>query len=209
MDTKDTTRLVEAVDKSVMDSSLAMLRAPCAENARTQLTLPLRFGGCGLARASDIAPLAAFTGRWSFHDKGSQQVHLPKALISETPSSLLRFLNDAMQSLPAQFLLPGVWLAENRLPEKVEADWLKLDYWCEKMHQFRWENLVSQCSGRELVRLLCQHSPSIGAWLSAIPSSALGTEISPPIYRILLRWWTPDPVAVDHGHAPLGAKLGI
>ena len=57
------------------------------------------------------------------------------------------------------------------------------------MHQFRWENLLSQCSGRDLVRLLCQHSHSIGAWLSAIPSSALGTEISPPIYRILLRWW--------------------
>ena len=57
------------------------------------------------------------------------------------------------------------------------------------MHQFRWEDLVAQCSGRDLVRLLCQHSPSIGAWLSAIPSSALGTEISPAIYRILLSWW--------------------
>ena len=156
-----------------------MLRTPCAENARTQKTLPLRFSGCELTRASDIAPLAAFTGRWSFHDKGSEQIHLPNALISEPPATLLRFLTDAVHTLPAQFLLPRVWLSDNRLPEKVEADWLKLDYWCEKMHQCRWESLLSQCSGRDLVRLLCQHSPSIGAWLSAIPSSALGTEISP------------------------------
>ena len=51
IDTKDTTRLVETVDKSVMDSSLAMLRAPCAENARTQLTLQRRFGGCGFRKS--------------------------------------------------------------------------------------------------------------------------------------------------------------
>ena len=57
------------------------------------------------------------------------------------------------------------------------------------MHQCRWENLLSQRSGRDLVRLQRQHSPSIGAWLSAIPSSALGTEIPPSVFRILLRWW--------------------
>ena len=80
-------------------------------------------------------------------------------------------------------------------PSKSRAEWLKLDHWCEKMQQFRWEKLLSQCSGRDLVRLQCQHSPSIGAWLSAIPSRALGLEISPPIYRILLRWWLGMPLA--------------
>ena len=58
MDTKDSSALAEAVDNSVMDSAL---RAPCSEVARTQLTLPLRFVGCGLTRASDIASLASFT----------------------------------------------------------------------------------------------------------------------------------------------------
>ena len=165
MDTNDTARLVEVVDKLVIYTALAMLRVPCAENARTQLTLPLRFGGCGLVRAGDIASLAAFTGRWSFYDKGRELVHLPKPLLSEPPDSLLRFLKDAVQVLPAQFLLPRAWLAEKRLPERVEADWLKRDYWCEKMHQHRSEKLLSQCSVRELVRLLCQRSSLIGAWL--------------------------------------------
>ena len=206
MDTKETAQLAEAVDATVMNSALAMLRAPCAENARTQLTLPLRYGGCGLARATDIASLAAFTGRWSFQEQGFQVVHLPKALISDSRDSLLRFLHDATQGLPAQFLLPRAWLAEKRLPEKVDADWLKLDYWCEKMHQCRWENLLSQCSGRDLVRLLCQHTPSIGAWLSAIPSCALGTEISPPLYRILLRWWLGLSVASSSADAVVQPK---
>ena len=44
LDTKESSALVEAVDKALMDSALAMLRAPCSEVARTQLTLPLRRG---------------------------------------------------------------------------------------------------------------------------------------------------------------------
>ena len=127
MDTDNTAPLVEAVEKSLVDAALAMLRVPCGENAGTQLTLPLRLAGCGLTRANDIASLAAFTGRWSFYDKGREAVHLPKAFIPEPPESLLRFLNDAVQRLPAQFLLPRLWLAEKRLPENAEADWLKLE----------------------------------------------------------------------------------
>ena len=157
MDNKHTARLVEAVDNSVMEAALAMLRAPCAENARTQLTLPLLFGGCGLARASDIAPLAAFTGRWSFHDQGYQLVHFPSALISEPPEALLPFLKDAVQTLPAQFLLPRVWLAEERLPAKMEADWLKLDYWREK--------IVSLSVGEPPFTMFRQRvGPAAGAW---------------------------------------------
>ena len=64
----------------------------------------------------------------------------------------------------------------------------------------------SQCSGRELVRLQCQHSPSIGPWLSDIHSSALGTEICPPIYRILLRWWLGLSVAASSGDADVPLK---
>ena len=55
---------------------------------------------------------------------------------------------------------------------------------------------------KDLVRLQCQRSPSIGAWLSAIPSRALGLEISPPLYRILLCWWLGLPLtatSANHG----------
>ena len=94
MDTNETTCLVEAVDKWVMNSALAMLQPP----ARTQLTLPLRFGGCGLTRASDIASLALFAGRWTFDDKGYQQVYFSNALSAEVPESLLRLLKGCSTS---------------------------------------------------------------------------------------------------------------
>ena len=99
MDPNDTAQMVEAVDNAVMDSALAMLRAPCADQARVQLTLPLRLGGCGITRARDVAPLAAFTGRWAFHGKGCEQVHFPKAFILEPPNSPLRFLTSAKETL--------------------------------------------------------------------------------------------------------------
>ena len=196
MDTKDSSALAEAVDKSLMDSSLTMLRAACSDGARTQLTLPLRLGGCGLTRASDVAALASFTGKWTFLSTGAQLVHFPATFCPNSSEPLLRTLREAAELLPPQFLLPRAWLADGRLPAKVDPQWLKLDFWCEKMQQFRFEKLLSHCSGRDLVRLLCQQSPSIGAWLSAIPSRALGLEISPAVYRILLRWWLGIPLSI-------------
>ena len=84
LETNKTSALAEAVDKSMMDSALAMLREPCPEAARTQVALPLRLSGCGLTRASDIAPLASFTGRWTFHVSGSQLVHFPATFCADT-----------------------------------------------------------------------------------------------------------------------------
>ena len=48
LDTKESHTLVEAVDRCIMDSTLAMLRAPCSDVARTQLMLPLRLAAVEL-----------------------------------------------------------------------------------------------------------------------------------------------------------------
>ena len=149
-----------------------------------------------MTRASGVASLASFTGKWTFLVTGAQLVHFPATFCADSSEPLLRTLRESAELLPPQFLLPRAWLAEGRLPTKVEPQWLKLDFWCEKMQQFRLERFLSRCSGRDLVRLQCQQSPSIGAWLSAIPSRALGLEISPAIYRILLRWWLGLPLSI-------------
>ena len=111
LQTDKTSALAEAVDKSMMDSALAMLKAPCPEAARTQMTLPLRLAGCGLTRSTDIAPLASFTGRWTFHVSGSQLVNFPVTFCADTNEPLLRTLLAAAELLPPQVLLPRVWLA--------------------------------------------------------------------------------------------------
>ena len=154
-------------------------------------------GGCVITITIDIAYLASFTAKLAFHVSGQQLVHFTATFCKEPTEPLLRMLGESVSLLPPQCLLPRVWLAEKRLPAKAEPDWLKLEYWCDKMQQFRLEKLLSRCSGRDLVRLQCQRSPSIGAWLSAIPSRALGMEISPPIYRILLCWWLGLPLVAS------------
>ena len=53
-------------------AAFAVPRAPCSCVVRTQLTLPLRLEGCRITRASDVASLAAFTGKWAFHISGRQ-----------------------------------------------------------------------------------------------------------------------------------------
>ena len=162
---------------------LTILRAPCSKVSRTQLTLPLRFGGCGLTRASDIAALASFTGKMGHSRRWQPACPFPSnvlcrfkrataAHVAEDCSSLhsrvgkktcffciICFFSSTKKNmffsnptlLHSFFLLPPLWLAENRLPAKVEPQWLKLDCWSEKMQQFRWEKPRSQCSGRDMV----------------------------------------------------------
>ena len=88
-------------------------------------------------------PLWPFTGKWSFHISGSQLVNFPATFCTDLSESLLCKLREAAHLLPPQYLRPRPWSAENHLPAKAEPEWLKLDYWCEKMQQFRWEKLLS------------------------------------------------------------------
>ena len=145
-----------------------MLRVPCSEVSQTQLTLPLRFGGCGLTRVSDFVSLASFAGKKGFSRQWQRACPFPSNVLCRFKRATAAHV--AGDLLPPQFLLPRLWPAENGLHAKVEPQWLKLDCWSEKMQQFRRGSLFPNVQG--------------GIWSSCsaniYPQSARGSRPFPP-----------------------------
>ena len=59
------------------------------------------------------------------------------------------------------------------------------------------ENLLNKANGRDVVRLQCLSRNASGAWLHAIPSKALGLELSPAVFRVLLNFWLGAPLVEE------------
>lgn len=91
--------------------------------------------------------------------------------------------------LPTTFPLVRERVAEGALPDLVSPEWLDMRWWASKVHRASRARQETMVSGRDIIRLQCQKSPLIGTWLDVIPSAALGLEISPPIFRLVVRWW--------------------
>ena len=64
-----------------------------------------------------------------------------------------------------------------------------MKFWSSQVHNKAFDDLLARSSGRNIVRLQCQKNCNSGAWLNAIPSKALGLELSPATSRIVWRWW--------------------
>ena len=77
---------------------------------------------------------------------------------------------------------------------------MHLDFWMPEVHAGRRALMVSQASGRDIVRLQCQNGPSTGAWLTTVPAASLGLEIHPAMYRLLARLWMGVPLLSNEEH---------
>ena len=101
----------------------------------------------------------------------------------------MHYLPALCPKLTATFSEPRNWVAAGQLPEEIRPECVHLDFWMPKFFKHKHEQLLAQATGRDLVRLQCQNAPNIGAWLSVVPSAALGLEFCSSAFRLLLRWW--------------------
>ena len=166
-----------------------MIGVPLAAPAKQQVTLPVRLGGFGLTRAAALAPVAAFVGQWAFEERGRSLLNFHANDGTPDWAALLRRLCD---DLPSTCLLPRTWLAEGQLPNPAEEKWLRMKFWSSQVHNKAFDDLLTHSVGRNIVRLQCQTNCNSGAWLNAIPSKALGLELSPATCRVVWRWWLGD-----------------
>jgi hypothetical protein len=88
-------------------------------------------------------------------------------------------------------------LAEGSLPEVVKEEWLHQKWWVTQVEKQQLEIVMSKASGRDVVRLQCLSRNASGAWLHAIPSKALGLELSPAVFRVLLKFWLGVPLVEE------------
>ena len=176
------------VDNLMMNTAETIFGITLDDLRRKQVTLPVRLGGLGITSAHTLAPVACLVVACAFNEYGKQAVDLPDTWDTEEffPRDTLV---EVCASLPATAVLPKVWLAEGRLPEEVQKEWLTQKWWMNQVHVHSRDELLADVSGRDLVRLQCLSQQSSGAWLQALPSKSLGLEISPAVFRVLLRFW--------------------
>ena len=159
---------------------------------RQQCGLPMWMGGFGLTKASTLAPLALFVSNISFDFVGKHSLGYRDQCGGESFDTL-RQLRCISAFLPASFQLPRSWIAEG-LPGVMKAEWLHLDFWMPVAHVAKRALLVSQASGRNVVRLQCQQAPSTGAWVTAFPAASLDLEVSNAMYRTMAKFWMGAPL---------------
>ena len=170
----------------MLNAFTKLIGVPIAASAKRQVTLPVRLAGFGLTRAAALAPVASFVGQWAFEEQGRLLLNFHAADGTPDWADLLRRLCD---HLPSTCLLPRTWLAEGHLPNPVEGKWLQMKFWSSHVHNKDFDDLLAQSVGRNIVRLQCQKNSNSGAWLNAVPSKALGLELSPATCRVVWRWW--------------------
>ena len=141
-----------------------------------QATLPIRLGGIGLRRASDL-PLPAYLASIS----GSRSV------ISENT------LPDSIQHAPDSF--GDVWSSTNpSLPENPNLQ----RQWDDIKSSSRSVALRPLLDQYRLACLSSATQPNSGAWMNCFPSTAIGTMLDNESFRIAICQRLGLPVCAPH-----------
>ena len=180
-------------DKVMLDTLEQVAGFALDDLKRSQAALPVRLGGLGLQSAVALSPVAFLVASWAFQTQGKEALALPEFGDTETffPQSELA---KVCSLLPGSSVLPRAWLAEGALPEDPKDEWLHQKWWISQVEKQQLEKLVCKSTGRDVVRLQCLSRQASGAWLHAIPSKGLGLEISPALFRTLLKFWFGAPI---------------
>ena len=179
-------QFLQDVDATMMDAVQKLAGLPLSETGMTQVQLPVRMGGLGVPTATSLAPVARFVAAWNFLCRGREAVGFPDSEVVDGPP--MPDLRTMVEQLPGTCLPPRVWLAEGRVPDEAEPEWPTQKWWGSKLQERQREDLLAKATGRDMVRLQCLNHPSAGTWLEAIPCAALGLEITPAVFRALLRF---------------------
>jgi hypothetical protein len=178
----------------MLDACQKLLGTHLPEKAIMQLRLPINCGGLGVYAAQDAAAAADLVGQAIFELHGRQTLSIPSCIIPADPWFPEKSLQEVCSHLPAQCPAPRLWLTDKKIPPELFPNAFKLQWWMEKIHGHQRELLDGKVVNRDILRLQCQQKPYMGAWLQAIPSQPLGTELSSAIFRQLVKWWLGIPL---------------
>lgn len=147
----------------------SILNCSMTPEACEQAFLPVKFGGLGLRRASDLS-LPAFLA--SFHS------------VSKTVFDILQTAHS--DSLVTE--ATSTW--ESKCPHSVRPTGKRSELqsaWDSPIVQLQFDGLLNSATDSATKsRLLSVSSPGAGAWLEALPLSSLGLKLSDEHLRIII-----------------------
>ncbi|KAJ0180061.1 hypothetical protein K1T71_004652 [Dendrolimus kikuchii] len=185
--------ILNVLDSTIRQSLTSILNLPFDFEDRTwtQATLPIRLGGLGIRKISDVA-LPAFLSS-----------------VYSTVDLIGKLINPSLSDFEVPYLAEArnAWsLACPSQNYPVEPKSQKL--WDGPLSKLVYKNLLStSVNEAERARLLAVSKWESGLWLQALPSSNLGTLLDDTTFRIAASIRLGAPTVVPH-HCQCGDKVG-
>ena len=177
----DSTELA-AYDVTLKASLASILNIELSSSSSVQAGLPLRWGGIGVRRATQLAPSAFLASAAGAADLLS--LLLPNRVLSSPDPAFSR-------ALVAWRNLGGVVP-----PGTPDAGFQRK--WDEAVCQVAADRLMTGVDECTSARLLAARSIGSGAWLSAIPSASLGLHLDDSALRIAVGLRLGAPIVLEH-----------
>jgi len=138
---------------------------PVSAAAWVQTTLPIGEGGCGVAIASDVAPVARLEGVLHFLARAEPMLGCDRQLVIPLATGAL--LLDALNArLPPTLGPLASWTRTDKV-ELPEGDVRRQHLWSSRVIQVKGAALLEAATGRDVLRLEAQRPRKAGVWLSA------------------------------------------
>jgi len=149
-------------------------------------TLPMSGGGCGVASAADVAPVARLAGILQFLARAEPMQGCDRQLVVPlvTEAGLLDALNAR---LPPALEPLASWTRTGKL-ELPDGDVRQQHWWSSRNTQVKAAALLDPATGRDVPRLEVQRTGKAGGWLSAHPVADQGLCLTGGNYSTLLKW---------------------
>lgn len=182
--------LVRPIDLVLKFQIESILNIRLSEQAWTQASLPIRYGGLGTRKISSISLPAFLASIHSTSDlagkilKASPATNCEIACLVEATNA---WLAGPSPNFPSRLKIQRAW--DTIASESIQ------------------NSLIHTTTGRDRARLLAVSRPEAGHWLHAYPSPNIGTFIDPCTLRIAVGLRLGVEVCVDHSCASCGAPV--
>ncbi|XP_061718384.1 uncharacterized protein LOC133525958 [Cydia pomonella] len=182
--------LLRPIDLLLKSQIESILNIQFSEQAWTQATLPIRYGGLGTRKISSVA-LPAFLA--SIHSSSD----LAGKILQASPARNCEIAGLVEAS--------NAWLAgpSQNVPSrpKIQRAWDNI------ASASTLNSLLDTATGRDRARLLASSRPESGHWLHAYPSPNTGTFIDPETLRIAAGLRLGVALCADHDCASCGSHV--
>jgi len=146
---------------------------------------PADEGGCGVASAADVAPVARLAGVMQFIARAELMLGCDRQLVMPlaTETGLLDALNAR---LPLALEPMASWTRTGKV-KLPDGDVRRQHWWSSRVTQTKAAALLEAATGRDVPRLEAQRAGKAGGWLSAPPVADQGLCLPGAHYSTLLK----------------------
>jgi len=166
--------VITAAQRATWD---AVAGTPTSDAAWVQTTLPMSEGGCGVASAADVAPVARLAGVMQFPARAELMLGCERQLV--VPLATGVGLLDALNARLPPALEPLASWTRTGKAELPDGD-VRRQHWCSsRVSQAKAATLLEAATGSDVPRLEAQRAGKAAGWLSPPPRWRARASASP------------------------------